>query len=99
MQDELSDLNRQVLATFGETFTLKKSDGSSLEVTGIITRELVPTGPYEQVLQEITTLALAQDVKVSRGDEVISGEQRWTIDRKLKGDGQMNGWSLHEAGT
>ncbi|WP_257291588.1 hypothetical protein [Endozoicomonas sp. ONNA1] len=99
MQDELSDLNRQVLATFGEVVTLKKSDDSRLEVTGILTRELVPTGPYEQVLQEITTLALTTDVKVSRGDEVISAEQRWTVERKLKGDGQMNWWSLHEAGA
>ncbi|KEQ18083.1 hypothetical protein [Endozoicomonas numazuensis] len=99
MQDELKDLNRQVLASFGQPVTLKQSNDSILEVTGIIAHELVPTGPYEQVLQEVTTLALATDVKVSRGDEVISAEQQWTIDRKLKGDGQMNWWSLHEAGA
>lgn len=99
MQDELRDLSRQVLATFGQPITLKQSGDNMLEVTGVIARELVPTGPYEQVLQEVTTLALSIDVKVTRGDEVISAEQQWTIDRKLKGDGQMNWWSLHEAGA
>ncbi|MGI9279266.1 MAG: hypothetical protein ACR2PX_06500 [Endozoicomonas sp.] len=99
MQDELNDLNRQVLATFGEPVTLKQSSNNVLAVSGIITRELLPTGPYEQVLQEVTTLALATDVRVTRGDEVISAEQRWVVDRKLKGDGQMHWWSLHEAGT
>ncbi|KEQ17135.1 hypothetical protein [Endozoicomonas numazuensis] len=99
MQDELKALNRQVLATFGQSVLILRSDDSELETTGVLSRELIPTGQYEQVLQEVTVLALASETPLKRGERVSSDGQQWTVDRKLKSDGHMIWWNLHEAGS
>ncbi|MGI9278340.1 MAG: head-tail joining protein [Endozoicomonas sp.] len=99
MQDELNDLNRQILSTFGQPVTILKTDDSALKTTGILSSELIPAGQYEQVLQPMTVLALAESIPLKRGDQVVSEGQQWTVDRKVKSDGTMIWWHLHETGT
>lgn len=96
MQDELNDLHRHVLATFGQPVTLVFTDDASLDTTGIISKELIPTGHHDGVLQEITAISLDRNTVLKRGMRVLTGEQQWTVDRKLKDDGQLAYWSLYE---
>ncbi|MET4695004.1 hypothetical protein [Endozoicomonas lisbonensis] len=95
MQDELSDLHRQVLATFGQPVTII-SDTGSLDSTGIISRELIPTGLNDGVLQEVTVMSLDSQLAIKRGIKITSASQQWTVDRKLKDDGHLAYWSIHE---
>ncbi len=67
------------------------------ETRGIISRELVPVGQFDSVLQTVTVISLPADLKLQRGDEIQAADQQWIIDRKLKDDGQMIWWGLHEA--
>lgn len=97
MQDELSELNRQVLATFGQPVMLFRGESLLTESRGIISRELAPAGQFEAVLQTVTMVSLPASLKLQRGDEIQSADQQWTIDRKLKDDGQLTWWGLHEA--
>lgn len=97
MQDELSELNRQVLATFGQPVLVFREASLLTETRGIISRELVPVGQFDSVLQTVTVISLPADLKLQRGDEIQAADQQWIIDRKLKDDGQMVWWGLHEA--
>ncbi len=97
MQDELSELNRQVLATFGQPVMVFRGAYLFSETRGIISKALVPAGQYEAVLQTVTSITLPANLKLQRGDEVQSADQQWTVDRKLKDDGQLTWWGLHEA--
>ncbi|WP_062262444.1 hypothetical protein [Endozoicomonas arenosclerae] len=99
MQDELKALNRQVLATFGQPVTVMFADDSTLDTTGVLFRELAPAGQFEQVLQEITVLALETETQLKRGDRILADGQQWTVDQKLKSDGQMTWWNLHGVGS
>ncbi len=97
MQDELSELNRQVLTTFGQPVIVFRGASLFSETRGIISRELVPAGQYEAVFQTVTSISLPASLKLQRGDEIQSADQQWTVDRKLKDDGQLTWWGLHEA--
>ncbi|WP_419535674.1 hypothetical protein [Endozoicomonas sp.] len=97
MQDELSELNRQVLATFGQPVMVFRGESLLTETRGIISRELVPVGQFDSVLQTVTVISLPADLKLQRGDDIQTADQQWIIDRKLKDDGQMVWWRLHEA--
>ncbi|WP_066017711.1 hypothetical protein [Endozoicomonas atrinae] len=97
MQDELSELNRQVLATFGQPVMVFRGESLLIETRGIISRELVPVGQFDSVLQTVTVISLPADLKLQRSDEIQAADQQWIIDRKLKDDGQMIWWRLHEA--
>ena len=96
MQDELKSLNDQVLATFGQPVTLIFLDDQVVESSGIITKELVPTGSYDGVMQEVTVLSLDRSIQLQRGVQVESGTNQWMVDRKLKDDGYLAYWNLHE---
>jgi|GEM_PF-5075302 len=97
MQDELSELNRQVLATFGQPVMVFRGESLLTETRGIISRELVPVGQFDSVLQTATVISLPANIKLQRSDEIQSVDQQWSVDRKLKDDGQMVWWRLHEA--
>lgn len=97
MQDELSELNRQVLATFGQPVMVFRGESLLTETRGIISRELVLVGQFDSVLQTVTVISLPADLKLQRGDEIQAADQQWVVDRKLKDDGQMVWWRLHEA--
>lgn len=96
MHDELSELNRQVLATFGQSVAVFRGAFFLTETRGIISRELVPSGQFEAVLQTVTVVTLPANLKLQRGDEIQSADQQWLVDRKLKDDGQLIRWGLHE---
>ena len=95
MQDELNDLRRQVLATFGQPVTITQ-DNHRFETTGIITRELAATGFNDNVLQPVTVISLDRTLSVKRGCLIESEGQRWTVDRLLKDDGYLTSWNLYE---
>ena len=95
MQDELNNLHRQVLATFGQPVTITQ-DNKSINVTGIISRELLATGFNDNVLQQVTVVSLDKALPVKRGCLIESEKQRWVIDRPLKDDGHLIVWNLHE---
>ena len=96
MQDELKAISDQVLATFGQPVTLILPDHQSLETSGIFTKELMATGSYDGVMQEVTVLSLDRTLQLQRGVQVESGTDQWTVDRKLKDDGYLTYWNLHE---
>ena len=96
MQDELKALNDHVLAVFGQPVTLTLLDLQTLETSGIFTKELVVTGSYDGVMQEVTVLSLDRTFQLQRGVQVESGTDQWTVDRKLKDDGSLAYWNLHE---
>ena len=96
MQDELSELNRQVLATFGQPVMVFRGESLLSETRGIISRELVPVGQFDAVLQTVTVISLSADLKLQRGDEIQSADQQWSVDRKLKDDGHLIQWQLRE---
>ena len=95
MQDELNDMHRQVLASFGQPVTITR-DNQSLNVTGIIAWQLVATGFNDGVLQQVTVISLDRTLSVKRGDLVESEGQRWVVDRSVKDDGYLMVWNLHE---
>ncbi|MGI9276862.1 MAG: head-tail joining protein [Endozoicomonas sp.] len=97
MHDELKALNDQVLATFGQPVVITRSDTSTQQVQGIISKELVNTGQFEGVLQEVTVISLDSSIELKRGDQIQSDNQQWNVDRKLKDDGHLAYWNLHEA--
>ncbi|WP_067521624.1 hypothetical protein [Endozoicomonas ascidiicola] len=97
MQNELSDLNRHVLATFGQPVMIFREDVLLVESRGILSKELVPVGQFDSVLQTVTVVSLPAELELQRGDEVQSADQQWTVDCKLKDNGQMIWWRLHEA--
>ena len=97
MQDELRDLNRQVLATFGQPMMIFREDVLLVESRGILSKELVPVGQFDSVLQTVTVVSLPAELKLQRGDGVQSADQQWAVDCKLKDNGHMIWWRLHEA--
>ena len=96
MQDELKAISDQVLATFGQPVTITVEESRLFETIGIFTKELVATGQYDGVMQEVTILSLDQNISLKRGFLVESGTDQWTVDRKLKDDGYLTYWNLHE---
>ena len=98
MQHELKAVSDQVLETFGQPVRIRLSDQDTVETSGIFSTELVPTGPYDGVMQEVTALAVDRTLPLHRGVQVESATSQWIIDRKLKDDGYLAYWNLHEAG-
>ncbi len=96
MQDELTALNEQVLSVFGQPVVLIFADEHRVETSGIFTKELVSTGSYDGVMQEVTVLCIDRMIPLYRGVRLASGTGRWTADRKLKDDGHLVYWNLHE---
>ena len=96
MHDELNALNDQVLATFGQPVVITRSDASTFQTLGILSKELVATGQFDGVLQEVTVISLDRSIEMKRGFQVESDGQQWKVDRKLKDDGHLAYWNLHE---
>ncbi|WP_299735684.1 major capsid protein [uncultured Endozoicomonas sp.] len=60
-------------------------------------KELVLVSQFDAVLQTVTVVSLPAEWRLQRGDSVQSADQQWTVDCKLKDNGQMIWWRLHEA--
>ncbi|WP_067586751.1 hypothetical protein [Endozoicomonas ascidiicola] len=58
MQNELSDLNRHVLAAFGQPMMIFREETQLAESREILSKELVPVGQFDAVLQTVTVVSL-----------------------------------------
>ena len=96
MQDQLNELSDIVQATFGLPITIISSDGTETPCSGVFGTELVPVGQFEPVMQQVTVVRIRKYTKVKRGDTIVGRGKQWTVDRKLKDDGQFVTWNLHE---
>ncbi len=88
-------MDEVVLATFGKPVTIIYSDQSTRISTGIFSRELVARGSFDAVMEQVSVITLASSVLLSRGDRIEADGQLWVVDRKLKDDGQLATWNLH----
>ncbi len=99
MQDDLSPLTDKVLATFGQPFTLVRTDSPPDTITGILQQTLQPVGTLDMAMQSLTTLSLSRTVELKRGDIItaLTGEWKgeWRVDRRLHDDGYLMKWNLH----
>ncbi len=96
MQDELNRLDQTVLATFGQPVQIIRSGEEAITVQAIISRELVATGSFEAVMEQVSVITVPREMGLGRGDRVEAAAQAWIVDRKLKDDGQFVTWNLHE---
>ncbi len=96
MQDELKQLDQVVLATLGQPVQVVRPGEAVITTQAIISREVVATGSFEAVMEQLSVITLASDVVLNRGDRVEAEGQTWRVDRKLKDDGQFVTWNLHE---
>ena len=96
MQDELKELGDIVQATFGLPVTITYTTGGVVESRGIFTTERVETGSFEGVMTEMTLVTLDRAILLKRGDKIECQQQVWTVDRKLKDDGYLATWNLHD---
>ncbi len=94
MDDAIADLDREVMKAFGRVYILTRSDGSTADIVGVLSREVQPAGVFEAV-QSQTTFTAASDFPLQRNDRVSTALESWRIDRKLKDDGHLVQWSLH----
>ena len=96
MQDELIRLHQQGLAAIGRPVTIVDLDGGTVDTRGVLKRQLVPTGQFSEVMQNMTVIALASGETVGRGYRIDCEGESWTVDRKIKDDGYLAHWSLYE---
>ncbi len=88
-------MDEVVLATFGKPVTIIYSDQLTRISTGIFSRELVARGSFDAVMEQVSVITLASSVLLSRGDRIEADGQLCVVDRKLKDDGQLATWNLH----
>ena len=96
MHQEFSEMDNAVLATFGITVTITYPDDSSLSTNAIISKDQLPIGQFDAMMEETTVLVVSSNLQIKRGDRVAFEGQQWTVDRKLKDDGSLARWNLHE---
>ena len=89
------ELSQTVLATFGQPLTWVQSDNTSHPITGIVKRKLQPSGSFEAVMQQITTLTVDRNLSLKRDDQIHAGDDQWRIDRRISDNGCLATWSLH----
>ncbi len=90
-----NELSQTVLATFGQPLTLNRSNVRSQPITGIIKRDVQPTGSFDAVMLKITTLTVDRNLSLQRDDQVVSGTDSWVVDRRIYDNGYLATWSLH----
>ena len=94
MDNAIADLDREVMKAFSRVYILTKDDGTTSNITGILSREVQPAGVFEAV-QSQTTFTAASGLALQRSDRISTTLESWRIDRKLKDDGHLAQWSLH----
>ena len=93
--EAFDDIDRTVLLTFGKKIVIAKSDGVDVISLGIFSFEIETIGSFDSVMKKVSVITLASSVLLSRGDRIEADGQLWVVDRKLKDDGQLATWNLH----
>ena len=96
MDDPFKAMDSTILATLGKPITIIFPDDSRVESQGIISREQMMVGQFDALAEDVTVLTLASDIQIKRGDQINTHDQQWSVDRKLKDDGYVAQWNLHE---
>lgn len=97
MHDEFEQMHQVLLNEFGKMITIVYADGEEQQTKASFTKERVMTGQYDNVGQIITLIAVDSALLLKRGDKIKAGSDHWEIDRKLKDNGYLAYWTLHEA--
>ena len=93
MDDELQRLGDIVQATFGLPITITRTDGETVEASGIFSTELMESGQVEGMVEQVTVISVDASLTLNRGDRI---GDKWLVDRKLKEDGYLATWNLYE---
>ena len=97
MHDEFEEMHQVLLEEFGRVITIVYADGDEQQTRASFTRERVMTGQFDNVGQDITLIAVDSALVLKRGDKIRDGSDHWEIDRKLKDNGYLAYWTIHEA--
>ena len=97
MHDEFEEMHQALLDEFGKLVVILYPDGKELETKGSFSKERVMTGQFDNVGQDLTVIALDSALVLKRGDKVRGNGSTWEIDRKLKDNGYLAYWNIHEA--
>ena len=97
MHDEFEEMHQVLLEEFGRVITIIYADGDEQQTRASFTRERVMTGQFDNVGQDITLIAVDSALVLKRGDKIRDGSDHWEIDRKLKDNGYLAYWTIHEA--
>lgn len=97
MHDEFEAMHQALLEEFGRIVTIVYADGEEEQTRASFTKDRVMTGQLDTVGQDITLMAVNSALVLKRGDKIQDGSSHWEIDRKLKDNGYLAYWTVHEA--
>ena len=95
MNDAFKQMGHSILQTFGRPLSITFADHSTIEIQGVIRREIVELGEYDAVSGEITVLTVDSSVKLKRGNSFLSDGVVYEVDKKIKDDGLLAKWNIY----